>query len=474
MDLGRTESQNLARFRLYAPFVKSLEVYGRNSREYEVKGWNVLAQYAKDDTLLPNLLHLTLTAPFPIESRHQMLWIRTFLAPSIIDVQVISWPPSNELPLVHIPTARSLLTHISKVVPTMQRLSLFIEEKRFQRPEEDADMMGFWELPLSDCFKNLPALQEITTTEAILGADVFRAVSGLAKLKVLDIWAHYGFTGSWDELDPKSLPSNPFPALEHFSMRRTDAERVRSIFKRPVFSNLSSLRLDLCIWQTPEAWQCGLIELIARACPRLTTLNIAFEKVLIHDDPIDLLELAPDGSTALSLMSKLPLKTVHISNAALGLEPNSVRADALQLAWPLVTELSMPDLRAGFEELYEFSQLPDLQELTLGLNLEDCPNDDFFKRPIGSLSLRTLCGSTETYISTTPDISAKALLHCWPNLEEVVYHISADDPARRGNPDCPRSHIDEINRELQQLQALRVVQGRERGESSRKRGRAET
>ncbi|KAG9076072.1 hypothetical protein FS749_012189 [Ceratobasidium sp. UAMH 11750] len=354
----------------------------------------------------------------------------------------------------------------------IQRLSLFIEEERFRRPEEDADMMGFWELPLSDCFKDLPALQEITSTQAILGADVFRVVSGLAELKVLDIWEHGGFRGIWEKPDPKSFPLNPFPALEHFSMRYTDAKRVWSIFECPVFSNLSSLRLGFYIRPIPEEagdapWEYQLIQLIARACPRLTALNIVFDEYRVQDDPADLLELAPDGGTALSSMSKLPLQTVHLSNAVLGLEPNSIRADALQLAWPLVTELSMPHLLAGFEELYKFSQLPDLQELTLRLYLEEGSlKDDFFERPIGSSSLRTLRGSIETYIDVDePDIAAKALLHCWPNLEEVVYHISADDPAPDDDSDDPTSDIAEINRELQKLRAL--------PSSSRKRARRE-
>ncbi|KAG9074016.1 hypothetical protein FS749_014468 [Ceratobasidium sp. UAMH 11750] len=134
----------------------------------------------------------------------------------------------------------------------------------------------------------------------------------------------------------------------------------------------------------------------------------------------------------------------------------------------------MPHLLAGFEELYEFSRLPNLQELTLGLGLEeDDLDDDFFKRPIGSSSLRTLRVFADTYLRIAPNTAAKALLHCWPNLE-VLFHIGADDPARHDNPNGSRSHIDAINRELQQLRALRVVQGRERGESSRKRGRVET
>ncbi|KAG8711939.1 hypothetical protein FRC08_015228 [Ceratobasidium sp. 394] len=460
MDLSGTRSQNLARFRLYAPFVKSLEVYGRDSQEYEVKGGEVLVQYAEDGTLLPNLLHLTLTAPFRIKDHHQMFWIQTFLAPSTLDVRVIR--TLRRLSPVRIQIARRILTRISEIAPNIQRLSLFTAAEGIDSPG-DAGMASLLELPLSDCFKNLPALQEITSTEAILGANVFRAVSGLAELKVLDIWVFGQIGAIWEELDLSSLPLNPFPALEHFSIRGTDFERDRSIFSTlPLFSNLSSLQLGFNVRPTPQEegaapWEYQLIELIARECPRLTALNIVFDEDLDHQDSADLLKLAPDGGTALSSMSKLPLKTVHLSNAVLGplAGPNSVRADALQLAWPLVTELRMPHLRAGFEELYKFSQLPNLQELALGLNLRrNRLNDDFFGRPIGSSSLRTLRGSTITDINTAPDISARALRHCWPNLEEVVFYIGPNDPLDQDDYDEPMSDIREINQELQRLRAF--------------------
>ncbi|KAG8730020.1 hypothetical protein FRC10_003205 [Ceratobasidium sp. 414] len=390
-----------------------------------------------------------------------MLWIRTFLAPSILDVQVVG-KPGGEIPLIHIPTAVCLLTHIAKAAPNIQHLSLFIEEERFDRPEEDADMIGFWELPLSDCFENLPTLRTIISTEAVLGADVFRTVTGLAELKTLDIWAHGGFTAIWDELNPKSLPSTPFPALDHFSMRSVGSDEVWTVLGHPVFNNLSSLRLSFHQWPTPEEagdepWEYQLIELIAQASPRLTGLNIEFDEDRIQDEPCDLLDPAPNGGTALLSMSKLPLVTVHISSAVLCyLNSNAIRSDDLKLAWPLVTKLNMPRLLAGFEELYKFSQLPNLQDLTLCLNLdEDCLPDDFFERPVGSSSLHTLRGSTQMRLSEIgPDISARALLHCWPKLERVLFHIDADDPPHDDDDDDYddlMSDIGEINKELQKL-----------------------
>ncbi|KAG9093658.1 hypothetical protein FS749_013994 [Ceratobasidium sp. UAMH 11750] len=368
MDLDNTKSQNLTRFKFYAPFVKSLEIYGERSQEYEVE-----------------------------------------------------------------------------VAPEVRHLSLFIEGEQLGRPEEDVDMMGFWEPPLSGCFKNLPTLQAITSTEAMLGADVLWIVAGLPELKVLDIWMRGGFTEIWDELDPKSLPSNPFPALEHFCMRGADTDEVWTVLRHPLFGNLSSLRLSFHERPTreeavDEPWEYQLIELIAQASPRLTSLNIEFDESHVYFELSDLLDPTSNGSSALDFQY-------------------SIRSDDLKLAWPLVTKLSMPRLKARFKELYKFSQLSSLQELTVLLDLQaDSLEDNFFERPTGSSSLHTLRASTLMWpCNTEPDISAKALLHCWPNLERVVFHIGADDPPYRNYYNSRMSDmINEINHELQNFDYLKA------------------
>ncbi|KAG9091431.1 hypothetical protein FS749_016549 [Ceratobasidium sp. UAMH 11750] len=113
----------------------------------------------------------------------------------------------------------------------------------------------------------------------------------------------------------------------------------------------------------------------------------------------------------------------------------------------------MPYMLAGFKELYEFSQLPNLQLLTLGLYLKrDNLDNNFFQQPIGSSPLRTLRGSAEMFTNTPPRISARALLHCWPNLEEVVFDMGADDaPLDDDIDNDPTFDIANINQELQNL-----------------------
>ncbi|KAG8741633.1 hypothetical protein FRC12_015606 [Ceratobasidium sp. 428] len=443
MGFRHGKSQDFTRFSLYAPFVKYLEIYGQDATEYEFSGWRELGQYAKAASLLPNLVRLTLTASFPIQSQQQLMWIRTFLAPAILEIQVVR--TASEAPLIHLPTASSLLKHVSTVASGVQRLSLFIEHEDYYRPEEDADVIGFWEPLLQCCLGNLTALQELTCTEAVLDPEVFSVMAQLPNLRVLNIHAIGGAYSVWAALDRKCVPPNPFPALKHFSMRASHAADISIVLHCLAFPNLSSLRLG--IEEQPDAdhiiddpaWEHEVIEPIVEGCPHLNELRIDFDEAYVYPQPCDLLA-SVKNSDAIKSMSKLPLETLYLSSAALGEIPEtpdaalSYSAQYLMAAWPRVTRIHMPHCVGDFKGLYEFSQLPNLQELTLDLHL-DCWSLQYVGEGLdhltpGSSPLRVLGASYKTYISSLTLLLYydRALLHFWPNLEQISLHLDPDDP----------------------------------------------
>jgi hypothetical protein len=408
------DTRDLTRFKMYAPFVKSLEIYGEHARNYETTNWQALAAYAKNTTLLPNLVRLTLTAPFPISSRNQLLWIRTFLGPSLLEIQVIKM--GSSFPSVSFPVASCLLKHISSISPRVQRFSIFIEPEASHGPEEDSVMMGFWEPPLHGYFKNLLALQELTCTEIILQPEAFPSITQLPLLERLEIWVDGEDMGIWKSVDPKSLPPNPFPSLRTFSLRRADAGEAFIVLECPAFKNLSSLYIGLDHWPDDpedEHWEQQLIDLIARFCPRLTSLSIDFDENDNYPHTLrNLTEPTTNGDSALSSMSRLPLQTVCLTKAIVGDNvEDSVDADDLKAAWPLVTTLHMPHVLGPFGILCEFSQMPNLQQLTLHLVLDSLHlDDDFFAQPPGSLSLHTLESSFAMELEDRLDIIARCVI----------------------------------------------------------------
>ncbi|KAG8696475.1 hypothetical protein FRC09_008486, partial [Ceratobasidium sp. 395] len=271
-----------------AIYIKMFEKYPKcvdhmDATGYKFSGWRELGQYAKVAPLLPNLVQLTLTA-YPIESQQQLMWMRTFLAPTTLEIQVVG-PAVNKTPLMSIPAASNLLKHVSTVAPGLQRLSLFIQHEEYYQSEGDADVIGFWELsPLQYYLGNLTALQELTCTEAALAPEVFSIIAQLPNLRALNIYPIGRAYSVRASLNRKCVPPNPFPALEHFSMRVARTEDIPIVLRCLAFPNLSSLRLgigqrpDLNPTMDDQVWEYEIIELIAKSCPHLNKLRIDFDE----------------------------------------------------------------------------------------------------------------------------------------------------------------------------------------------------
>ncbi|KAG8716725.1 hypothetical protein FRC08_008924 [Ceratobasidium sp. 394] len=461
MEIRDQGSRDLTRFHIYAPFVRSLEIYGEDVEEYKITNRKALAQCAKDTPFLPNLVRLTLTSLFAITGQSQLFWIRTFLSPSLLEILVVG-KPIEELPLIQMSLVPSLLQHISEFAPKTQQLSLFIEHNEFSRPRKYFEILA----SLRSHFKTLGSLRQLTSTDAVITPSVLPVIASLANLEVLNINRPYDGSDICGSVDPKSLPPNPFPALKHFSLCGADAGEAWSVLEYSIFSNLSSLRLEFRHYPTPDElghgnmtpWEYQLVDLITRTCPHLTDLHLNFDE---NGNSVGNLRSPSNVGSALQLMTNLPLRVVCIASAHFGLVGDSdvVTRDELEIAWPLVTKLSMPHLEAHFKLLYEFSQLPNLQELTLRLYLEDESIDgNFFEQPTGSLSLRTLWGSGSMFfVEAEAKLAARVLLHCWPNLECVEidprdnlweYHDEEDAGTME-------QQLDEINQEIRFLRESR-------------------
>ncbi|KAG8696476.1 hypothetical protein FRC09_008487 [Ceratobasidium sp. 395] len=375
-------------------------------------------------------------------------------------------------------TALYFLRHLSAIAPGIQRLLLPIQSVSDDDPlDEFAEVVRFWEPPLYDYLGTFTALRELTCTEMFLIPETFSAIARLNNLNVLNIWVDSADPRITLDPDQKCTPASAFPALEQLSIRNADVADTLTVLECSMFQKVSSLRLGIeCQPEDEEVasgdpWEYHLIELIARACPRLTDLRIDFDECHQYDEARNLLWPSRSESDALMAMSKLPLETVYISSANLvstdlnfPIDP-IYNADYLMIAWPQVTRIHLPRLLGQFPCLYEFSRLPNLQELTLRLMLnyfsfnEDDFNfqDDLDKLPTGSSPLRILGASSMTWdIEVESDLTARTLLHFWPSLEQIAFLLDPDtvedEYHRRVIAD-----IDETNRAIKKLRASQIT-----------------
>ncbi|KAG8714474.1 hypothetical protein FRC09_017572 [Ceratobasidium sp. 395] len=371
-----------------------------------------------------------------------------------------------------------LLRHISMIAPAIQRLSLTIEsEIHDDFPlDNDLDIAWSWEPPLHDCLRSLNTLQELTCTDMIFVPQAFSAIARLSNLNVLNIWV--------DGMDPcimlnenkNCMPADPFPSLRQLSICRADAASIFLAFEYLTFQNVSSLRLGIGHQPLDEdvmggySHECQLAKLIAKSCPRLTDLRIDFNG---YPQPRNLLEPSESGNTAVMAMSRLPLDSLYISSALLGnmgesfpIKNSIYNASYLMIAWPKITKIHLPQLWGHFNCLYEFSRLPNLQELTLRLGLDYANfngyigfnyKDNLDELLTGSSSLRILGAS---WLTNTSEVGAKPtariLLHFWPNLERIAFRLDPDDPAEHKDYPAVLADIDETNEAIKKLRASKL------------------
>ncbi|QRV83214.1 hypothetical protein RhiJN_11230 [Ceratobasidium sp. AG-Ba] len=422
---------------------------------YDVLNWQKLARLGENAPILPNLTQLTLTTPSPIKSRDQLFWIRTFLAPSLVDIRIVK-PTSNKLSLLKLPMALNLLRYISSTVPDLQKLSIFIPE--IQYDDKDSQMICFWEPSLSSYLGTFTSLKELASTNIVLQPDVLPTIASLRKLEVLDIQGDRepSSDGVHQYIDQKTLPLNPFPKLTSFFWRGTDGNGCIILFECRAFQNLSLLHLyfdgppDL-----PEdlmdIWQCALFDVIAKACPKLSDLRIDFTELY------NLRKSPKDTKSAILSMSKLPLDTVYLSWADFGDGFNLLDSFDLKSIWPLVTKLSLPHLQTNFMGLYKLSRLPKLEYLVACLYFEGDYYDDFYNaQPLGTSPLRQLNGSNYRmyYSEVAARDAAETLLKFWPNIERIYRDMSNIPEGTLDDDEDPQELIDdleEINGEIERL-----------------------
>ncbi|KAG8792346.1 hypothetical protein FRC12_006357 [Ceratobasidium sp. 428] len=107
-----SQSSSLGRLRLYAPFVRTLEVLELPHRFYKIEGdLSALHSTIPKSGLLPNLRYLTLTDTCETVNQDHVDWISLFLCRTLQSVRVLSWYPSKRLwlPLDQSPSALSEL-----------------------------------------------------------------------------------------------------------------------------------------------------------------------------------------------------------------------------------------------------------------------------------------------------------------------------------------------------------------------------
>ncbi|KAG8745919.1 hypothetical protein FRC10_006723 [Ceratobasidium sp. 414] len=412
------EKLDFKRFRKYAPLVRHLEIYGKDTEQYVIPSWWRLMKHARDKTLLPNLVALTLKTSSP-SSSEIMMWIRAFLSPTLVKIAVIPFSP-NQHTLISYLEASTLLRYIDTTCPSLKHLSLFPNREdaaSYKTSQYDGHtVMHFWDSSLPRQLARLQSLRELHTTTEVLMPHALSHLAGLPHLETLAIYpTTHPFTPKKRTLD------NPFPALQRFILNWAHHTLFAEVWQLRVFEHVTSLALTFVTHpKTPNEevlWTSSLMALIRDNSPNLTSLSIDFHFACGCGNTTDI-----SPRSVILPMKELPLHELELVSARLKPLNTTDAWSLVPTVWSQLTVLKLPDELVAARELMWFSELLNLEHLTVNLSLST-PLPELASVPSDETNMRfsTLQSSQAADITGDIHVIARWLLSLWPTLKSVKW-----------------------------------------------------
>lgn len=360
---------DLTRFNTYAPFVKFLEIYGKDIEKYWIPNWRGFAASARNETLLPNLKTLTLATTSDC-STSQLMWIRAFLSPSLIRIQVKFFP--THAPLISYCAASAVLRYIAETCPDVRLLAIFpdsrpSEESSLESHDERA-MIDFWDSSLAPHLKRLRSLSQLVGTTELLSPDNLIHLASMQNLSRLTL---YPTTTPFEVVEPTSIgPTTGFTALKRFSLFTVTPTLIEKIWRLRIFNSLTSLELSSVTFPPNtedgqlHASAITMLSHVAKSSPHLSKITIKFDPPKTGKPYYDLGTIS-----VLDPLKALQLKEMYLQGASLGVLPLQRPPQTIEYYLRHLVKLELPKKLCSFVQLYEFARLPNLDHLIVNLRL---------------------------------------------------------------------------------------------------------
>ncbi|KAG8698066.1 hypothetical protein FRC08_006162 [Ceratobasidium sp. 394] len=404
---------DFSRFKLYAPYVKSVKVYPKQF--FVISNWNVLNSALDQRPFLPKLQSLFIhtswdvSRPSPL---HCAGWINWFMSPSLTEIRLVHSTEIDPDGLMSLWEVSAILQAITEGRPQLKRLTLPPCDSRVDniRSEDTGLFLGLLRTrPFEQYLSQLHALCELEGSMLLLKSALIQTVGSLPHLKSLKL-----HRSCWESI-PTDMTFSPgaFPALESLALINFyETEVAAALDLIPVLSQLTRLELEVNV-ETEGNWLVTALFPRLERMTRLSVLHLTLE--------LNFLSISRDyhnisNPAAMRVFSKLPLEEVKLG----GLMIND-SAD-LSAMFPSVKRLEIPDAEIHLHMLTPFAAMPKLEQLTTSLILhEDCA--PYRHTAPGSPTFRTLKLSIETDIPFNVRLlfqAGQTLLDIWPNIYQIV------------------------------------------------------
>ncbi|KAG8713300.1 hypothetical protein FRC08_013432 [Ceratobasidium sp. 394] len=260
----------LTRLRLYAPYIKHLELCKKSGYDYKVSNWNALLNMSWYSPLLPNVTVLTLGNPAWCARREdaQLPLLLMFLSPSLLEFR-ITWELRYHITMVSKPRAEAILYALQQRCPNLHTLVLF-SDLGVECHEQERRLLPI-EYDISSFFRATPLRLLSISLSTVDSISDLSLVSHVEKLSI-----HYkNSCGSFRQL---TIPSLQWPNLNQLSVYSVHKlECLRSLWNTPALvSKLETVVIhfrDQCFPENTISDSLGpIVAMLARGSPNLKTL----------------------------------------------------------------------------------------------------------------------------------------------------------------------------------------------------------
>ncbi|KAG8689834.1 hypothetical protein FRC11_000315 [Ceratobasidium sp. 423] len=394
------------RLNIYAPFIKHMVVslaWGHGEeyiQQQHLPGWPMVACYAQNHVLLPNLRKVELAERYltTTSSRACSDWLRVLVPPSLSNLDLFRNFVDDSPGCIE--RYLDLIDDIlSKTSDHLQRLKIYTVEPSVGQ--------------LSAASPNDPASQPL-----LPGALVSRALKHIVRmprLRKLEI-PELSMT-----VEVPDLPTSSTCRLESLQIACGAVEPLFHIWRTPVPAHLTHLCLSTNWPGTTSAVSelHELTSLIAAVSPHITKLSFYFADI-------------PDTEYLLDIL--YPLHTLQLTELIFNGVPLTQPVQQISLRtiaeyWPLLEVLEIRHVGTSFNELVTVSSyLPRLTCLLLQLEstippelIAQDPDVQVDTRPSQELELVSDFRCVHTFNSTETNVFAKFLTKIWRSMNIKCY-----------------------------------------------------
>ncbi|CAE6486391.1 unnamed protein product [Rhizoctonia solani] len=394
------------RFNLYAPFVKHVTVslaWGHNEEYIHQKhlpGWPMVACYARNHVLLPNLKKLDICERYSTttSSRACADWLSALVPPSLSELDIFRNFVDDSPGCIE--------RYLKLIDGILARTSANLERLRIHTIEPSINQ-------LSAPSPNDPASE--TLMPGALISKALKHIVGMPRLRKLEI-PELSLT-----LEVPDLPASSTCRLNSLQIACGAVEPLFHIWRTPIPAHLSHLSLSTNWPGTTSAVSelHELTTLIAAVSPHITKISFYFADIPDTDHLLDV--LYP--------LHTLQLTELIVNGVQLTQPVQQISLRTIAEYWPLLEVLEIRHVGTSFNELVTVSSyLPRLTCLLMQLESTIPPElliDDtavqIDTRPAQELELVSDFRCVHTFNPTETNEFAKFLTKIWRSVNIKCY-----------------------------------------------------